>query len=100
MLFVVSFYRPLTQTAEAALEVMREIEAACSVKFTGIVNNSNVGPETTPEDIENTFEKTKKLCALSSLPLVMTAVREDLANELSEKTENVFPLKLQKKIFE
>ena len=100
MLFVVSFYRPLTQTAEAALEVMREIEAACSVKFTGIVNNSNVGPETTLEDIENTFEKTKKLCSLSSLPLVMTAAREDLANELSEKTDNVFPLKLQKKIFE
>ena len=51
MVFVANNCRPLTTTAEDALEVMREIEAACSLAFTDIVNNSNLGPETTPETV-------------------------------------------------
>lgn len=97
MLFVVNFYRPLTQTAEEALEVMREIENACSLSFTGIVNNSNVGVQTTKEYIEQTIPHVKKLCELSALPLVMTTVRDDLVTQL-EDIENVFPLSLQKTV--
>ncbi len=97
MLFVVNFYRPLTQTSEEALEVMREIENACSLSFTGIVNNSNVGVQTNKEYIEQTFSHVQKLCELSSLPLVMTTVRDDLSKQF-EDIENVFPLTLQKTI--
>lgn len=97
MLFVVNFYRPLTQTAEEALEVMREIENACSLSFTGIVNNSNVGVQTTKEYIEQTIPHVKKLCELSALPLVMTTARDDLVTQL-ENIENVFPLSLQKTV--
>ncbi len=97
MLFVVNFYRPLTQTPEEALGVMREIETACSLKFSGIVNNSNVGVQTTKEYIEKTFPLANSLCELSSLPLVMTTVREDLAGQFKD-IENVFPLTLQKTI--
>ena len=46
MIFVVNFYRPLTRTADEALEIMREIEAASGIKFNCIVNNSNIGSET------------------------------------------------------
>jgi hypothetical protein len=51
MVFVANCYRPLTRTPEEALEVMREIEAACGLAFTDIINNSNLGPETTPETV-------------------------------------------------
>ena len=47
MIFVANCYRPLTRTPEEAMEVMREIEDACKLKFTDIVNNSNLGTETT-----------------------------------------------------
>mgnify|MGYP002515964031 FL=1 len=97
MLFVVNFYRPLTQTPEEALEVMREIETACSLRFSGIVNNSNVGVQTTKEYIENTFPLVQKLCEISSLPLVMTTVRANLSSQF-EDSKNVFPLTLQKNI--
>ncbi len=97
MLFVVNFYRPLTQTPEEAIEVMREIETACSLRFSGIVNNSNVGVQTTKEYIENTFPLVQKLCEISSLPLVMTTVRANLSSQF-EDIENVFPLTLQKNI--
>ena len=49
--FVANFYRPLTANAADAFEVMKEIEAAGKVPFTGIVNNSNLGDETTAQDI-------------------------------------------------
>ena len=51
MLFVFNKYRPLTPTAEDALEIMREIEAAGKISFTAIINNSILGGLTTPEDV-------------------------------------------------
>ncbi len=97
MLFVASFFRPLTRTAEEALEVMRDIENACHLPFTGIVNNSNVGDATAVEDILSGLEKAKQLSALSGLPLVMTTVREDFADAEALANETVFPLHLQEK---
>ncbi len=97
MLFVASFFRPLTRTPEDALEVLRDIENACHLPFTGIVNNSNIGDETTVEDILASGEKARRLSELSGLPLVMTTVREDLATDPALKNETVFPLRLQEK---
>jgi hypothetical protein len=36
MIFVVNFFRPITRTAEDAIQIMREIEAVSSLKFTAI----------------------------------------------------------------
>lgn len=93
MLFVVNFYRPLTQKAEEALEVMGEIEAACNIPFTGIVNNSNLGDATTAESIKSTKAECERLCALSGLPLVMTTVNADFADAIPD----AFSLQLQKR---
>ena len=37
MAFVVNCYRPLTSTVEDTVEIMREIETACGLKFTCII---------------------------------------------------------------
>jgi len=97
MLFVVNFYRPLTPDAESAMEVMREIENACPLKFTGIVNNSNLGEITSPEDIEKTYKRAEELSALSGVPVKFTSVNETLKNRVDG--ESLFYLKLQKKLF-
>ncbi len=97
MFFVANFFRPLTRTAEEAYEVMREIEIACGIPFTGIINNSNVGRETSAEDVESTFGIADNLSRLSSLPVVMTTVTEEVA--LGLECENKFILNLQNKIF-
>lgn len=98
MIFVANCCRPLTRTAEEALEVMAEIEAACNLKFTDIVNNSNLGPMTDPDVIRDSQAFITELCERSGLPLYFTAVRQDLA----ERTDlpNVFPLQLQEKYFD
>ena len=98
MLFVFNKYRPLTPTAEEAIEIMREIEAACKINFTAIVNNSNLGSITTPEDVLSSVAETESLSELSQLPIKMTTVTENLVNNLNGKIPNLFPLTLQNKI--
>ena len=100
MVFVANFCRPLTQTAQEAMEVMREIEAACGLAFTHIVNNTNLGPMTDPETLLESQAEIQKLTELSGLPLYFTALRADLAPALEQTIPNVFPLQLQEKYFD
>ena len=100
MIFVANCCRPLTPTAEEALEVMWEIEAACGLHFTDIVNNSNLGPASDPEVVLESQHFIRRLQELSGLPLFFTAVRADLAPALKDQISNVFPLQLQEKYFD
>ena len=99
MIFVANGSRPLTRTAEEAMEVMGEIEAACGLKFTDIVNNTNLGPATDPEVLQESQAFIDQLCQMSGLPLYFTAVRSDLAAQITD-IPNVFPLQLQEKYFD
>ena len=99
MLLVVNFFRPLTRDNQSMLEVMKEMEQAAGIRFTGIVNNSNLGEETTPEDVLSTVEKAKSFSELCALPVVMTTVREELYETLRGKISDLYPLKLQKKYY-
>ncbi len=94
MLFVINKFRPLTQTGADALEVMREIEDAGKIKFTGIVNNSNLGDETTAEDVLSSLDYAAEISEKTGLPLVMTTVKAELLPDLSGKIADVFPLSL------
>ncbi len=97
MVFVANFYRPLTTTAKEALEVMREIEIACKIPFTGIVNNSNLGNLTTAETVNATKEKAEELSRISGLPVLFTTVKKGIEGVTAD---NVFHLTLQDKYFD
>ena len=94
MLYVVNFQRPLTPTVPDAVEVMREIEQACGLRFTGIVNNTNLGAETTLDLVLGSYSKAEELCKETGLPLFMVTAEKSIA------TGEMFPLKLQKRPFE
>lgn len=98
MAFVANCYRPLTRTPEDALEIMREIEAACGLRFTCIVNNSNLGPETTAQTVLDSLDFTEKLSALSGLPVWLHTAEQTVAQQLSHLP--VLPMKLQEKYFD
>ncbi len=100
MVFVANCYRPLTRTPEDALEVMKEIEAACGLAFTDIINNANLGPETTPETVLESSPYMEKLSALSGLPIFAHAAEKTVAAELTGKLTPVIPLQLQEKYFD
>ena len=100
MVFVANCYRPLTRTPEDALEVMREIEAACGLPFTHIVNNSNLASETIPETLLDSLDYMAKLSQISGLPLLAHTVMESVADKLPALSEPVIPLRLQEKYFD
>ena len=98
MIFVANASRPLTRTPEDAMEVMGEIEAACGLKFTDLVNNTNLGDLTTAETVLKSQEYMEKLSKLSGLPIFMTTAKADVAAQL--ELPDILPLTLQEKYFD
>ena len=96
MLAVVNAARPLTRTPQEAVEVLREIEAACQLPFTGIVNNTNVGAETTAETVLGSVPYADEIAALMGVPVRFTCAIGAIAAELKGKVENLLPLEIQK----
>ena len=98
MAFVINKYRPLTSTVEDTVEIMKEIEAASSIRFNCIVNNSNIGGETTKEILLESVEFAEELSRATGLPIWLHTATENIAKEISGLP--VLPLKLQKKYFD
>ena len=97
MAFVVNCYRPLSSTVEDTVEIMREIEKACGIKFNCIVNNSNLGSETTAQTVLDSVDFVNRLSEATGLEIWMYTAEESVARELTELP--VMPMVLQKKIF-
>ncbi len=94
MLAVINCFRPLTSDAESTVEVMREIELACKMPFTGIINNSNLGADTTEETVLSSLAYADEVSRLTGLPVVMTSVLSRLYPSLKDKIHNVFPINI------
>jgi len=94
MLMVINKYRPLSGDAQSVAEIRDEIENASHVRFSAIVNNSNLGKETTVKDILDSFTFAEEVSRMTGLPLKFTAVREDLYPELEGILPDIMPIKI------
>ncbi|MCL1823462.1 MAG: cobalamin biosynthesis protein CobQ [Oscillospiraceae bacterium] len=73
MFYVINKYRYLTQEADDALALLHEIEAASGLKCTGIINNSNLGVETTASVIETSLPYAREIAEKAGVRFVFTA---------------------------
>lgn len=87
MLGVVSFRRYLTRTAEEAEQFLRGIERASRMKLTHLVNNTNLGMETTTEMIAESLPLCDALAERMGLPVACVTV-PDFAVPPAELSEN------------
>ncbi len=94
MLLVVNRFRPLTADAAGLLEVKEEIEAASGLPFTGIANDSNLGAETTAEDVLSSYAWAQDMAGALGLPVVLTAAGEPLCQALAGRVPDLFPVHL------
>lgn len=92
---VINASRPLTRNPKDTVEVLREIEQACGLRFTGLVNNTNLGPETTEETVRRSFSYADGVSQMMDIPVEMTTVPERIACELTD-VENIFPIRIKK----
>jgi hypothetical protein len=81
LLFVLNANRPYVSTSEGAVYTIEQIEKAARLKVTGIINNSNIGSETSMADILNGYELSTKISKMLSIPLLYTTISVDLEKE-------------------
>ena len=94
MFLIINKYRYETRTPEETLEIMKEIESVAGIKFTAIINNSNLGNETTLEVILDSINYANEVARLTNLEVKYTAVRHDLVKKLEGKIDNILPMHL------
>lgn len=95
MLYVINQRRSLTETADAAVELMYEIETASRMKHTAVVNNTNLGVETTADIIAQSADFANAVAEKTGLPLKWTTYPEELCS-LAENTDqkHILPIKV------
>ena len=98
MAFVLNCHRPMTSTVEDTVEIMREIEAAAGLEFNCIVNNSNLGQETTREIFLQSLDFAEAVSKATGLPIWLHTVEKNIVEGISGI--EVLPLTLQKKYFD
>lgn len=92
MLYVINQRRNLTETADEAVSLMYEIEAASRMKHTAVVNNTNLGCETNVEIIAQSKGFADEVSAKTGLPLAFTTCPEDLCK--SPENPDILPIKV------
>ncbi|MDR3645089.1 MAG: ParA family protein, partial [Clostridia bacterium] len=76
--YVFNARRPLTQTPQQAVDILREIERASRIPADALVNNTNLAIETDADVIGDSAAYARAVSSISGLPLAFTCVREGL----------------------
>ncbi|MDE5835187.1 MAG: P-loop NTPase [Ruminococcus sp.] len=92
MFYVINQRRYLTATPDETISLMYEIENASRMKHTAIVNNTNLGNETTLEIVENSEEFASEISVRTGLPIAFTTFPEECA-ELTDNPD-AYPIKI------
>jgi RecA/RadA recombinase len=79
VLFILNANRPYVSTLDGAVDTLLKIEKASRLKITGIINNSNVGNETTLADVEKGLELSRALSEKLDIPLLSTTLSQHLS---------------------
>lgn len=91
VLMVVNRCRPFSENAAAVLTAIGEVESASGLRVTGLVSNTNLGAETSLQNVLSGVELTRQVAESSGLPLRWIVVPSWL-EDLPELTEPVIPL--------
>ncbi|MEG2003832.1 MAG: hypothetical protein RR057_04460, partial [Clostridia bacterium] len=89
MFYIFNFYRPENHSAESAAQSLKAIEQVSRLKFTGIINNSNLGAETTNELVKNSIMHAEEFSSLVSLPIMLTTALSNITLDCAYKIKDV-----------
>lgn len=97
MFLVLNARRYLTLEPDEAVAILHEIEAASSLRFTGLINNTNLGHESTAEIVTQARGYVESVARATGLPLVATSFREDLSPALTAQDGAAWPITIYEK---
>ena len=84
MIYVTNMYRPFTAAPDDSVKIMREIENACGLKVTGIVNNSHLKDATSLSVITDSLDYAKCVSSLAGVPLLFSTAPRGMSGALPE----------------
>lgn len=93
VLFVLNSCRPATGSVQGALESMEEISSIMGLPISGIVNNTHLCSQTTPETLLWGIELAREVARKSQLPLICHTVPEELQGQLAGIPEPLFTIR-------
>ncbi len=94
MLLVLNAKRPFTSDINGSMNMLKEIEGASRLKFTGIISNTHLMKDTTAETVLEGFELAREVGARSGLPIRFMSAERSLCEKLAMRDIGVplFPL--------
>ena len=101
MYYVINMCRPQIENPEDAAVMMHEIESSSGMKFTALINNTNLGAETTREIILSGIRYAEEVSQITGLETAAVTVPEALKNEFDgeQKKNMVFIKDITKHIY-
>lgn len=79
---VINAKRPRTEDLEGNLKMLKEIEECSKLKINGIISNTHLMDETTPEVVLNGFEIAKKISQIKKLPIWGIVMTKKIARKI------------------
>lgn len=77
VLNVINVRRPMSAGADKIISIMHEIEQNSRLKITGLVNNSNLGAETSTDDLEDGYAILREVSEKTFVPVTYTCGKEE-----------------------
>lgn len=90
--YVINARRGMTQKADEAVEILREIEQISHIKADFLINNTHLGKETDVHVITSSFSFADEVSTRSGLPIAFTAVKREMAHKLSDYKNRIYPV--------
>lgn len=97
LLCVLNANRPEVRAPEDAVRYLRDIEAVTGLVCTGLVNNTHLCGETTPEDVRRGAALTEAVSRGTGIPILCHTAETRLLPALSDLKEPVFPISIRMK---
>jgi len=79
LLLVLNFRRPFAETVEQVLALADRIARAARRGVTGLISNTHLKHETTPEVVVRGYEQAREVATRLGVPVVAVPVQEELA---------------------
>ncbi len=92
LLFVVNTRRPFAEDQAGLLAMLREIEAAAHLRVTGLIANTHLMEETTPEIVRSGVAAARELSATTGIPVRFCAVLRRLADSVRDEDCPLLPI--------
>ena len=97
LIYVLNANRPEVREPESAVAYLRGIEAVTGLTCGGIINNTHLCGETTPEEIRKGARLAGTVSEQTGIPVLCHVAEERFAGELSDLSGPVFPITIKMK---